>query len=83
MAVRCERGPGHDWLGEAQEHSEVIRKLLRIGSNGLYSVNNVPAAFHQLANLTGTSIECQLGLEPIYLRGQLYPRFFNRPVQCA
>jgi hypothetical protein len=54
--------------------SEVIRKLLRIGSNGLYTRKNIPATSHQLAHLTGTSVEPQLGLKPIYLRGQLYPR---------
>ena len=63
--------------------SEVIRKLLRIGSNGLYTRKNISATSHQLAHLTGTSVEPQLGLKPIYLRGQLYPRFFNGPVQCA
>jgi len=63
--------------GRPMGASEVIRKLLRIGSNGLYTRKNIPATSHQLAHLTGTSVEPQLGLKPIYLRGQLYPRFFN------
>jgi hypothetical protein len=44
--------------------SEVICKLLRIGSNGLYTRKNIPATSHQLAHLTGTSVEPQLGLKP-------------------
>jgi hypothetical protein len=40
--------------------SKVIRKLLRIGGNGLYAVKNIPASPHQLTGLTGASVKRQL-----------------------
>jgi hypothetical protein len=70
-------------LGRSTEVVKVVRKLQRVGSNGLYAAKNSPSTSYQLAHLTGTTIEFQLRLEPIYLCDQLYPRFFNRPVQCA
>jgi hypothetical protein len=70
-------------LGGSTEVVKVVRKLQRVGSNGLYAAKNSPAPSYQLAHWTGTTIEFQLRLEPIYLCDQLYPRFFNRPVQCA
>jgi hypothetical protein len=70
-------------LGGSTEVVKVVRKLQRVGSNGLHAAKNNPAPSYQLAHLTGTTIEFQLRLEPIYLCDQLYPRFFNRPVQCA
>jgi hypothetical protein len=76
-------GRPSDCSGRPLKAGEVIRNLLRIDSNGLYTVKNFPAASHQLAHLTGTSVEFQLGLEPIHLRSQLYSRFFDGSVQCA
>jgi len=70
-------------LGGFTKVVKVVRKLQRVGSNGLYAVKNSPAPSYQLAHWTGTTIEFQLRLEPIYLCDQLYPRFLNRPVQCA
>jgi hypothetical protein len=53
---------------------------LGVLSNGLYVVKTDLTTFHRLTNLRGGTIEFQLGLqllEPIYLRDQPCPYFFN------
>jgi hypothetical protein len=55
-------------------------------SNGLYVVKADLTTFHRLANLHGGTIELQLDLqllEPIYLRDQACPYFFNGAVEIV
>jgi hypothetical protein len=50
-------------FGRSTEVVKVVRKLQRVGSNGLYAARNSPSTSYQLAHLTGTTIEFQLRLD--------------------
>jgi hypothetical protein len=65
---------------------EVRSYSLGVLTNGLYVVEADHTIFHRLANLRGGTIELQLNhqlLEPIYLRDQPRPYFFNGAVDSA
>ena len=65
---------------------EVHSYSLGLRSNGLYVVKTDLTTFHRLANLRGGAIEFQPDLqllEPIYLRDQPRPYFFNGAVESV
>ena len=65
---------------------EVRSYSLGVLTNGLYVVEADHTIFHRLVNLRGGTIELQLNLqllEPIYLRDQSRPYFFNGTVESA
>ena len=81
----CLGGLGDD-SGCPTEAVEVRGYSLGVLSNGLYVVEADHTIFHRLANLRGGTIELQLNLqllEPIYLREQPRPYFFNGAVENA
>jgi hypothetical protein len=82
----CRLGGRGDDSGCPTEAVEVRGYSLGVLSNGLYVVKTDLTTFHRLANLRGGTIEFQLDLqllEPIYLRDQPCPYFFNGAVESV
>src|SRR4029077_19033890 len=89
LVRRCHRGCRFRerlvWIGTPME-VEIRVYSLGLRSNGLYVVKIDVTTFHRLANLRGGTIEFQPDLqllEPVYLRDQPCPYFFNGTVESV